>query len=77
MRYVPQQLTRPVCVVIGVYLTLICPCSITRAQLPTFEQLQPQPPPARLAQSPAEYTLGGGDRIRLDILEVPPYSGEY
>ena len=77
MRYVPQQLTRPVCVVIGVSLTLICPGSMTRAQLPTFEDLQPQPPPARLAQSPAEYTLGGGDRIRLDILEVPQYSGDY
>jgi polysaccharide export outer membrane protein len=62
---------------LGVFLTLICPGSIGRAQLPTFEQLQPQPPPARLAQSQAEYTLGGGDRIRLDILEVPQYSGEY
>jgi len=79
MRYVPQQLTRPVGVAVslGVSLTLICPGSITRAQLPTFEALQPQPPPASLAQSQAEYTLGGGDHIRLDILEVPQYSGEY
>ncbi|MEQ9235293.1 polysaccharide biosynthesis/export family protein [Coleofasciculus sp. E2-BRE-01] len=79
MRYVPQQLTHPVgaAMSLGVFLTLICPGSIGRAQLPTFEQLQPQPPPASLAQSQAEYTLGGGDRIRLDILEVPQYSGEY
>ncbi|MEQ8468172.1 SLBB domain-containing protein [Coleofasciculus sp. E1-EBD-02] len=79
MRYVPQQLTRPVGVAVslGVSLTLICPGSITRAQLPTFEDLQPQPPQRSLAQSQTEYTLGGGDRIRLDILEVPQYSGEY
>ena len=79
MRYVPQQLTRPVdiAVSLGVSLTLICPGSISRAQLPAFEDLQPQPPPASLAQSQTEYTLGGGDRIRLDILEVPQYSGDY
>ncbi|MEQ9358324.1 SLBB domain-containing protein [Coleofasciculus chthonoplastes] len=78
MRYVPRQLTRPVgaSMCLGVSLTLICSGSITRAQLPSFQEPQPQPPPARLAQSQA-YTLGGGDRIRLDILEVPQYSGEY
>ncbi|MEQ9484542.1 SLBB domain-containing protein [Coleofasciculus sp. F4-SAH-05] len=81
MRYVPRQLTPPIgaAMSLGVSLTLICSCfiPISRAQLPTFEELPPQPPPARLAQSQAEYTLGGGDRIRLDILEVPQYSGEY
>lgn len=79
MRYVPQNLIRTVdaAMSFGIALTLLYPVSITRAQLPTFEDLQPQPSPARLAQSQAEYTLGGGDRIRLDILEVPQYSGEY
>jgi len=79
MRYISRQLTRPVgtAMSLGVSLTLICSGSISRAQLPTFDQLQAQPPPASLAQSQAEYTLGGGDRIRLDILEVPQYSGEY
>jgi polysaccharide export outer membrane protein len=51
------------------------------AQLPNF-----QPPPAPRTQNvpnvnraPTEtaYTLGGGDRIRLDIFDVPEYSGEY
>ncbi len=79
MRYVPKQLTYPVgvAVFLGFSLTLSYPSSITRAQLPNFEQLQPQPPPRNLAQSQTEYTLGGGDRIRLDILEVPQYSGDY
>jgi len=79
MRYVAKQLTRPagVAVFLGFSLTLSYPVSLSRAQLPTFEDLQPQPPPSPLAQSQTEYTLGGGDRIRLDILEVPQYSGDY
>jgi len=58
MRYVSRQLTRPVgtAMSLGVSLTLICSGSISRAQLPTFDQLQAQPPPASLAQSQAEYT---------------------
>ncbi|MEQ8972297.1 MAG: SLBB domain-containing protein [Coleofasciculus sp. C1-SOL-03] len=47
------------------------------AQLPNFEdQALPQSPVNSLPSESA-YTLGGGDRIRLDILEVPQYSGEY
>ncbi|MEQ8541764.1 MAG: SLBB domain-containing protein [Coleofasciculus sp. D1-CHI-01] len=30
-----------------------------------------------MAQAETAYTLGGGDRILIDILEVPQYSGEY
>lgn len=28
-------------------------------------------------QQPVDYTLGGGDRIRINVLEVPEYTGEY
>ncbi|MBA2750055.1 MAG: polysaccharide biosynthesis/export family protein, partial [Tatlockia sp.] len=36
------------------------------------------PSPARRAIQPAlDYTLGGGDRIRLNVFEVPEYSGDY
>ena len=28
-------------------------------------------------QSELAYTLSGRDRFRIDIFEVPPYSGEY
>ena len=59
----------------------------TNASLPVMAQLPNlQPPPAPPTQNvpnvnraPTEtaYTLGGGDRIRLDIFDVPEYSGEY
>lgn len=35
-------------------------------------QLPPSQPPAETA-----YTLGAGDRLRMDIFDVPEYSGEY
>ncbi|EDX74547.1 Polysaccharide biosynthesis/export protein [Coleofasciculus chthonoplastes PCC 7420] len=34
-------------------------------------------PPAKSLPSQEAYTLGGGDTIRIDILEVPQFSGEY
>ena len=46
-------------------------------------QVQPVAPtlPVPAAQSqveqPLDYTLGGGDRIRINVFEVPEYSGEY
>lgn len=46
------------------------------AQLsPSFSPSIPAVPNSR--SSPSAYTLGGGDRLRIDILEVPQYSGEY
>ncbi|MBW4619255.1 MAG: SLBB domain-containing protein [Cyanosarcina radialis HA8281-LM2] len=34
-------------------------------------------PPNLIAQLETAYTLGGGDRIRIDVFNVPEYSGEY
>ena len=53
--------------------------------LPSKAQLiqkQPAAPslPARVqapTQPPLDYTLGGGDRIRINVFEVPEYSGDY
>ncbi|MBE9189747.1 SLBB domain-containing protein [Gloeocapsopsis crepidinum LEGE 06123] len=35
------------------------------------------PAPATTVQENVEYTLGGGDRIRINVFEVPEYSGDY
>ncbi|MBE9127260.1 SLBB domain-containing protein [Coleofasciculus sp. LEGE 07092] len=45
------------------------------AQLPTL----PDVPPERVNTIPLEeaYTLGSGDRVRMDIFDVPEYSGEF
>lgn len=65
--------------------------TLTVAQLPTLQPEQPQQAPLNLRlqqlqqvtqatssapiQSP--YILGGGDRIFIDVFQVPQYSGEY
>lgn len=36
-----------------------------------------RPTTSAIEAQQADYTLGGGDRIRLDILNVPEYAGEY
>lgn len=35
------------------------------------------PIPATTVQENVEYALGGGDRIRINVFEVPEYSGDY
>lgn len=49
------------------------------AQLNQNQPLAPSlPSPATRSLQPAlDYTLGGGDRIRLNVFEVPEYSGDY
>ncbi|MGI8504741.1 MAG: SLBB domain-containing protein [Hassallia sp.] len=44
--------------------------------LPDVSQAQRQPK-AATTQLDANYTLGGGDRIRVNVFEVPEYTGEY
>ncbi|MBW4573284.1 MAG: SLBB domain-containing protein [Tolypothrix carrinoi HA7290-LM1] len=44
--------------------------------LPDVSQAQRQPR-AATTQLDANYTLGGGDRIRVNVFEVPEYTGEY
>lgn len=46
--------------------------------LPDVSQAQRQPRAAAATrQLDANYTLGGGDRIRVNVFEVPEYTGEY
>jgi polysaccharide export outer membrane protein len=45
-----------------------------RAQLPTLSPASPTGTSSAPTQT--SYTLGGGDRIRIDIFNVPEYSGE-
>jgi polysaccharide biosynthesis/export protein len=44
--------------------------------LPSASQAQKQPR-AATTQLDRNYTLGGGDRIRVNVFEVPEYTGEY
>jgi len=44
--------------------------------LPPASQAQKQPR-AATTQLDTNYTLGGGDRIRVNVFEVPEYTGEY
>ncbi|HEY9651737.1 MAG TPA: polysaccharide biosynthesis/export family protein [Coleofasciculaceae cyanobacterium] len=46
------------------------------AQLPDFGSTVPVRLNSNLAQAEQDYTLGAGDRIRIDILQVPQFSGE-
>lgn len=43
----------------------------TQPIIPTVDQVSPAIP------IDTDYTLGGGDRIRVNVFEVPEYSGEY
>ncbi len=49
----------------------------TQAQLPSSVRAQTPTQPAPLLQPEVDYILGGGDRIRISVFEVPEYSGEY
>ncbi len=63
------------------------PNQLAPAPTGTTQQGQPQPTPNQLApaptgtaqpvQVPIDYLLGGGDRIRINVFEVPEYSGDY
>ncbi len=49
------------------------------AQLNQNQPAAPVLPPAAQTptQPPLDYSLGGGDRIRINVFEVPEYSGDY
>jgi polysaccharide biosynthesis/export protein len=52
--------------------------AVPSSTAPTQTNLtQRQAVPAATNQIPTNYTLGGGDRIRVSVFEVPEYSGEY
>ncbi len=75
----PRQLKRLVIVSLTLLGSLMItdPSSRTKAQLPTFEEPAIARPTTTSPRYEPDYSLGGGDRIRLDIFEVPQYSGEY
>lgn len=47
------------------------------AQLPSLENTAPVSPNPNPIQPNPAYALGGGDRVTIDVFEVPQYSGEY
>ncbi|WP_181256621.1 SLBB domain-containing protein [Merismopedia glauca] len=64
----PNYLTRPL---VGLVVV-----SLTATALPA--PIVAQQPPQIIAQAgESAYTLGPGDRIRIDVFNVPEYSGEY
>jgi len=72
----PRQI-KPSLVATVTLLTSLTWIDASQAQLPTLNQPVFVAPEDRLAQLASEYTLGGGDRVHVDILAVPQYSGEY
>jgi polysaccharide biosynthesis/export protein len=76
---IPKHLTPSLVTGLSLWvsITLTCPLSKSQAQLPTFDQRRSIQPVASFAQAETAYTLGGGDYVLIDILEVPQYSGEY
>lgn len=66
----PKYLTRPIVASIAV--------SLTTAALPAPVFASTESPQLLIAQAgESAYTLGPGDRIRIDVFNVPEYSGEY
>ncbi len=57
-------------------MTVTCP-SAGMAQLPATKVADPVNRDTKRAQPEVAYSLGSGDRIRIDILQVPQYSGEH
>jgi len=57
------------------------PCATIAQGLPIFPSTQPMVPTEKqISQSKqiiTNYTLGGGDLIRVNVFEVPEYTGEY
>ncbi|MFE1746610.1 SLBB domain-containing protein [Coleofasciculus sp. H7-2] len=72
----PKLATRTV---VGFALLFVAAMTVSPpaiAQLPGLPSAAPAGTSARRGPD-APYTLGAGDRVRLDIFEVPEYSGEY
>lgn len=72
-----KLISQPVAGLTLLALITVAP-SPTQAQLPSSVRLAQTPTqPAPLIQPEVDYILGGGDRIRITVFEVPEYSGEY
>lgn len=74
-----QRITRPIAGFTMLAMTAIAVPNPGMAQTPTFQGNTSAPSSfnSNTARGEDAYTLGGGDRLRLDIFNVPEYSGEY
>ncbi len=74
----PEPITQPVAALtLLAFMATACPSPV-RAQLPTVPDPSAAPPIASPGQQPSgTYTLGGGDNIRIDVFDLPQFSGEY
>jgi polysaccharide biosynthesis/export protein len=68
-------LTQPV---VGVALLTVFNAAVSSASLAQGQPLPPTTqPPTTQTQIDTNYLLGGGDLIRVNVFEVPEYTGEY
>ncbi|BDI19614.1 hypothetical protein ANSO36C_54160 [Nostoc cf. commune SO-36] len=68
-------LTQPV---VGMALLTAVNAAVSSASLAQGQQLPPTTqPPTTQTQIDTNYSLGGGDLIRVNVFEVPEYTGEY
>ncbi|MEQ8753385.1 MAG: SLBB domain-containing protein [Coleofasciculus sp. G1-WW12-02] len=58
------------------FMVMTCP-GLSQAQLPVFPENLPVSPPTSPTPTLSDYTLGGGDRIRIEIFKLPDLSQEY
>ena len=72
-----KSLNRPVVgVALLVNVTMAFP-STSLAQKPSAQKTPVYSITQTVTRINSTYTLGGGDRIRINVFEVPEYSGEY
>lgn len=83
----PYAVSQPVVALLTIMATIAAACPLpSKAQAPLNppppETTGPKPnvaipPTTQPVQPPLDYTLGGGDRIQINVFEVPEYSGAY
>ena len=72
-----QQTTPTVTGLTLLAVMLIIYPSPSKAQVPLLEEQVVKEELSSPRRQLSEYTLGGGDRIHIDIIEIPQYSGDY
>ena len=72
-----QQLTLTLPGLTLLALILLTSPALSQTQLPIFQDNLPPPPPTNLTPTISDYTLGGGDRIRIDIFKLPDLGGDF
>lgn len=71
-----RQIIQPMTGLTLLTLITVADSKISMAQLPDFGSTVPVRLNRNLAQAEEDYTLGAGDRLRMEILQVPQFSGE-